>query len=149
MAKPVVFVVDDDRKALELMVKDLKDRYRDRYRIIGLTSAREALEKLQQLKRDNKPVALFLVNQHMREMTGAGFLKHATDLFPSAKRVFLTSYADAQGGISSLKKVGVDVVLMKPCQPRDENLYQILDDTLAEWASGKNTTTDGIVVRIV
>ena len=148
MAKPVVFVVDDDRKALELMVKDLEDRYRDRYRIIGLTSARKALEKLQQLKRDNKPVALFLVNQHMREMTGAGFLKHATDLFPSAKRVFLTSYADAQGGISSLKKVGVDVVLMKPCQPPDENLYPILDDLLAEWEIAQKTPTSRSLIII-
>ena len=92
MAKPVLLVVDDDQKALELIVQDLEQRYRDRYRIIGQTSASEALEKLQQLKRDNEPVALLLVDQQMLKMTGAEFLKQAADLFPAAKRVFLTSY---------------------------------------------------------
>ena len=69
----------------------------------------------------------------MLKMTGAEFLKQATDLFPAAKRVFLTSYNDAKGGICALKEVGVDLALMKPCQPPDENLYPILDDLLADW----------------
>jgi thioredoxin reductase (NADPH) len=76
----------------------------------------------------------------MSQMTGAEFLKQATELFPAAKRVFLTSLADAAAGISSLKDVGVDVVLMKPCQPPGENLYPVLDDLLAEWETGPRST---------
>jgi len=148
MAKPVLLVVDDDQKALELIVRDLEQRYRDRYRIIGQTSASEALEKLQQLKRDNEPVALLLVDQQMLKMTGAEFLKQAADLFPAAKRVFLTSYNDAKGGICALKEVGVDVTLMKPCQPPDENLYPILDDLLADWQMALSTPTPGSLIII-
>jgi len=95
MAKPVLLIVDSDQKALDLIVQDLEQRYRDRCRVIGQTSESEALEILQKLKRDSEPVALLLVDQQMAKMTAAEFLKQATDLFPAAKRVFLTSYKDA------------------------------------------------------
>ena len=143
MAKPVVLVLDDDQKMLELMVKDLEQRYRDRYRIIGEASARKALEKLQELKRNNEPVALLLVDRWMREMTGAEFLKQTNDLFPAVKRAFLTSYNDAKAGISILKEVGIDLVLIKPCQPPDDNLYPIVDDLLADWEMAQHTPALG------
>jgi len=148
MAKPVVLVLDDDQKTLELIVKDLEQRYRDRYRIIGEASAREALEKLQELKRNNEPVALLLVDRWMRETTGAEFLKQTNDLFPAAKRAFLTSYNDAKAGVSTLKEVGIDLVLIKPCQPPDENLYPIVDDLLADWEMAQHTPALGSLIII-
>ena len=140
MTKPVFLVVDNDKDALDLMVRDLERRYADSYRIIGQTSPHEALQTLQQLKRDDEPVALLIVEPQMSQMTGAEFLKYAAELFPAAKRVFLASPAGAAAGISSLKDVGVDVVLMKPCHPPSENLYPVLDDLLAEWETGRRST---------
>jgi hypothetical protein len=61
MAKPVFLVVDNDKDSLDLMVRDLERRYANGYRIIGQTSPHEALQTLQQLKRDDEPVALLLV----------------------------------------------------------------------------------------
>ena len=148
MAKPVLLIVDSDQKALDLIVQDLEQRYGDRRRVIGQTSESEALERLQKLKRDNEPVALLLVGQQMAKKTGAEFLKQATDLFPAAKRVFLTSYKDAKAGISALKEVGVDLVLMKPCQPPNENLYPFLDDLLADWETALSTSTPGNLIII-
>jgi thioredoxin reductase (NADPH) len=148
MTKPVFLVVDNDKESLGLLVRDLERRYSGRYRIIDNTSANEALNTLQQLKRDNNRVVLILVAQRMPQMTGADFLKQAAELFPDAKRVILSSQTDAAGGISFLKEVSVDVALMKPCQPPSENLYPILDDLLAEWEMGTQGTppTEHVVI---
>ena len=133
MPKPILFVVDDDEEELRLLERDLEREYGERYRVLGGTSGREALEKLRQLKNNSEPVALLLADWRMPQMNGIEFLDQAVTLFPDAKRVLLTTYTENEAAISAIKTVGIDHYLMKPCQPPEQNLYPALKDLLADW----------------
>ena len=62
--------VDDDPQVLGAIERDLRQHYKNDYRVLKAGSAREALDAARQLKQRGTPVALFLVDQRMPEMTG-------------------------------------------------------------------------------
>ena len=146
-AKPVILVVDDDPEVLSAVERDLRLRYREVYRILAAGSAQQALETARELKRRGAPVALFLVDQRMPDMTGTEFLREMRTLHPEAKRTLLTAYADSAAAIAAINEVGLDHYLMKPWDPPDERLYPVLDDLLADWSAHARVPFDG--VRIV
>jgi thioredoxin reductase (NADPH) len=92
-----------------------------------------ALDALKQLKLRGEPVALFLVDQRMPHLTGVQFLEEAIALFPEAKRVLLTAYADTDVAIQAINTIRLDHYLMKPWDPPEERLYPVLDDLLDDW----------------
>lgn len=75
MPKPVLFVVDDDEQELRLAQRDLDRKYGKRYRVLGARSGQEGIEELRQLKDNNGPVALLLVDRRMPQMDGVEFIK--------------------------------------------------------------------------
>jgi thioredoxin reductase (NADPH) len=91
MVKPVLLSLDDDPEVLQAVARDLRQHYGDRFRIVRADSGQTGLELLQQAKLKNEPVALFLVDQRMPQMSGVEFLAQAKTLFPTAKRVLLTA----------------------------------------------------------
>ena len=100
-------------------------------------SAPEALEAVRELKQRNAPVALFLVDARMPHMSGTEFLVEAGKLYPDARKVLLTAYADTDVAIAGINQVQLDHYLMKPWDPPEERLYPVLDDLLAEWRSAR------------
>src|ERR1700712_3732176 len=99
MPKPILLAIDDDTSVLEAVVQDLRRHYGQNYRILRAVSGDSALETCRQLKERNEAVALFLSDQRMPGMTGVEFLQQAMALFPDAKRVLLTAYADTEAAI--------------------------------------------------
>ena len=146
MAKPVILVVDDDHEVLNAVERDLRQRYRQDYRIIASQSSRQALDTARELHRRGAPVALFLVDQRMPDMTGTEFLGEMRTLHPGAKRTLLTAYADSEAAIAAINDVGLDHYLMKPWDPPDHRLYPVLDDLLADWSAHARTTFEGVRV---
>jgi thioredoxin reductase (NADPH) len=146
MAKPVLFTVDDDAEVLGAIERDLRQHYRNDYRILKAGSGREALEAARQLKERGTPVALFLVDERMPEMTGTQFLREVIPLYPDAKRVLLTAYADTEAAISGINDIGLDHYLLKPWHPPDQKLYPILDDLLSDWTAHVRLPYEGIRV---
>src|SRR5918996_6420817 len=100
--KPILFAVDDDPEVLRAVERDLRRKYGETFRVIRASSGPSALEALEGLKRRNDAVALFLVDQRMPQMTGVEFLEKAIPLFPGAKRVLLTAYADTDAAIRAI-----------------------------------------------
>src|SRR5262245_3440842 len=146
MAKPVLFTVDDDVEVLGAIERDLRQHYRNEYRILKAGSGREALDAARQLKERGTPVALFLVDERMPEMTGTQFLREVIPLYPEAKRVLLTAYADTEAAISGINDIGLDHYLLKPWHPPDQKLYPILDDLLSDWTAHVRLPYEGIRV---
>jgi thioredoxin reductase (NADPH) len=147
LAKPVILSVDDDREVLGAIERDLKQRYRQTYRILSAHAAAEATDAAMELKRRGTPIALFLVDQRMPDMTGTEFLREMRKLFPDAKRALLTAYADSSAAIAAINEVGLDHYLMKPWDPPEQHLYPVLDDLLADWSAHARPAFEG--VRIV
>src|SRR6476659_6974438 len=77
MPKPIILAVDDDPEVLNAVDRDLRAHFRADYRVIKVGSGRHALETTHQLKQRGNPVALFLVDERMPEMTGTQFLQEA------------------------------------------------------------------------
>jgi thioredoxin reductase (NADPH) len=146
MAKPVIFSIDDDPSVLNSVERDLRTRYGQDYRILSLNQGRAGLDYLQKLQQRNETVALFLVDHRMPEMNGVEFLEEAIRIYPQAKRVLLTAYADTQAAIDSINEVGLNYYLMKPWHPPEERLYPVLDELLEDWKIHIRLPYEGIRV---
>jgi thioredoxin reductase (NADPH) len=146
MPKPVLFTIDDDSSVLNSIERDLRTHYGQDYRIIPIDSGKAGLEYLAKLEQRNETVALFLVDQRMPEMSGTEFLSEALKIYPQAKRVLLTAYADTKAAIDSINEVGLDYYLMKPWHPPQERLYPVLDELLDDWKAHVRLPYDGIRV---
>ena len=146
MEKPVIVAVDDDPTVLSAVARDLRREYGPQYRVLRADSGSTALEMVRDLKLRNTPVGLFLVDQRMPLMSGVEFLKEAIGIFPEAKRVLLTAYADTEAAIRAINEVGLNHYLMKPWDPPEEHLYPVLTDLLDDWQASFAPPFEGIRV---
>jgi thioredoxin reductase (NADPH) len=144
--KPVIFSLDDEPEVLRAVELDLRKGFGQNYRIMRADNGQAALETLQKIKLRNDPVALFLVDQRMPEMTGVEFLEKAMEIFPDAKRVLLTAYADTEAAIRAINMVKIDYYLMKPWDPPEDKLYPVLGDLLDDWQAAFRPGFDGVRV---
>lgn len=146
MEKPVILAVDDEPSVLAAVTRDLRRHYGADYNVMRAASGAEALEALRELKLGTGVVALLLVDQRMPEMTGVELLVKAIELYPDAKRVLLTAYADTDAAIKAINEVRLDHYLMKPWHPPEEMLYPVLDDLLDDWRAGYQPVFEGVRV---
>jgi thioredoxin reductase (NADPH) len=146
MPNPVILIVDDEPAVLNAVERDLRRQYGRDYRIAKANSGAAALDFLKQLQARNDVAALLLSDQRMPQMSGVQFLEQARELYPDARKVLLTAYADTEAAIVSINKVQLDYYLMKPWDPPEDNLYPVLDDLLEDWRVGAKLPYEGIRV---
>ncbi|CDO09812.1 response regulator [Mycolicibacterium cosmeticum] len=131
--KPVILTVDDDPAVSRAVARDLRRHYGERYRIVRAESGLDALETLHELKLRGDTVAVFVADYRMPQMSGIEFLEAAMDLYPMARRVLLTAYADTTAAIDAINVVDLDHYLLKPWDPPEEKLYPVIDGLLEAW----------------
>jgi thioredoxin reductase (NADPH) len=147
MPNPVILTVDDDPAVSRAVARDIRRRYGDRYRVVRADSGQAALAALREIKLRGDQVAILLADYRMPQLTGIEFLEAAMDLFPAARRVLLTAYADTDAAIDAINVVDLDHYLLKPWHPPEEKLYPVLDTLLETWrASAEAPVTDLRVV---
>ncbi|HEY2163977.1 MAG TPA: FAD-dependent oxidoreductase [Gemmatimonadaceae bacterium] len=146
MPKPIILAVDDDPEVLNAVDRDLRAHFRSDYRVIKVGSGRQAVDTTLQLKQRGSPIALFLVDERMPEMSGTQFLAEAKKLYPDARKVLLTAYADTETAILAINRIGLDHYLLKPWEPPAERLYPVLDDLLTDWRAKVRPPQDGLRV---
>ena len=129
-AKPSILTVDDDPGVSRAVARDLRRRYGDTHRIVRAESGEQALDALRQMKLRGDAVAVLLADYRMPQMTGLQFLEAAMDLYPGARRVLLTAYADTDAAIEAINVVDLDYYLLKPWDPPEEKLYPVIDAQL-------------------
>ena len=76
---------------------------------------------------------MILADYRMPQMNGIEFLEQAMDIFPFARRVLLTAYADTDAAIQAINLVDVDHYLLKPWDPPEEKLYPVVTELLDVW----------------
>lgn len=146
MVKPAIIAVDDDPQVLQAVTRDLRQEYGDHYRIVRSNSGTGALETVQQLRLRNEPVALFLADQRMPQMSGVEFLERAKEIYADAKLALLTAYADTEAAIRAINSVNINYYLMKPWDPPAERLYPAIADLLDDWQANYRPTFEGVRV---
>jgi len=146
LARPILFLVDDDPDVLQSITRDLRREFGERFRVLSAGSGDEALGALRELKLRGEPVALFVVDQRMPRMTGVEFLERALEMYPGSKRVLLTAYAEIDAAIRAINVVGIDYYLTKPWDPPEEVLYPPLRDLLDDWLAAYRPPFEGVRV---
>jgi len=146
VAKPILLSVDDDPEVSRAVERDLRRKFGGDYRVMRAESGPAALDALEKLTLRGDQVALLLVDQRMPVMTGVEFLERALKIYPKAKRVLLTAYADTDAAIRAINSVRIDYYLIKPWDPPEQNLYPFLTDLLEDWKGANRPAFDGIRV---
>ena len=131
--RPVIVTVDDDPQVSRAVARDLRRRYGENNRIVRAESGQDALDALRQMKLRGEQVAVILADYRMPGMNGLEFLERAMDVYPFAKRVLLTAYADTNAAIDAINIVDLDYYLLKPWDPPEEKLYPPVDELLSAW----------------
>jgi thioredoxin reductase (NADPH) len=133
MKLPFIIIVDDDVHVLRAIQRDVRNNYRDDYRVVAAESAPEAIELIKDLKLKNETVALSISDQRMPEMEGIEFLQKTKEIYPEAKCVLLTAYSDIEAAIKAINDIKLDHYLMKPWNPPEEKLYPVINELLNDW----------------
>src|ERR1700691_3282539 len=131
--KPVMLTVDDDPAVSRAVARDLRRHYGEAHRIVRAESGPDALDTLKELKLRGEAVAMLIADYRMPQMSGIEFLEQAMDLYPTARRVLLTAYADTHAAIDAINVVDLDHYLLKPWDPPEEKLYPVIDALLDAW----------------
>src|SRR5580658_1284777 len=132
-SRAAILTVDDDPGVSRAVARDLRRQYGARYRIVRAESAADGLEALRQMKLRGDLVAVILADYRMPELNGIEFLEQAMDIYPGARRVLLTAYADTGAAIDAINVVDLDHYLLKPWDPPEEKLYPVVDTLLDAW----------------
>lgn len=129
MGRPVLFVLDHDRNALDVMVADLARRFGSDFDVRGESSEDAALLLLKELASDNEPVALLLV-----EADALDFLTRAHELHPRARRVLLVDrdYSSTSPVVQAVALGQADYHIVRPWAD-DEVLYGAMSEYLSSW----------------
>jgi thioredoxin reductase (NADPH) len=142
--RPTILAVDDDRSVLSAVEGDLRQRYSRDYRVIAVASGEAALDVLGRLKRRGEQAALIVADQRMPHISGTELLTRAVEIFPQARRVLLTAYADTDAAIDAINLADVDYYILKPWDPPDEKLYPVVDELLDVWQATAHRPVAGL-----
>ena len=73
MKLPYIIIVDDDTQVLRAIQRDIRNEYRDDYKIAATESAVEALEVIKELKLKNEEIrGLSLMSAELADVVDAG-----------------------------------------------------------------------------
>ncbi|MEV7013451.1 FAD-dependent oxidoreductase [Streptosporangium sp. NPDC051022] len=146
MDKPVIVTVDDDPGVSRAVARDLRRRYGQSYRVVRADSAPQGMDSVREMRLRGDDVAAILADYRMPQMNGVEFLEQAMDLYPYARRVLLTAYADTEAAIQAINVVDLDHYMLKPWDPPEEKFYPILDSLLDAWQRADRRESDELRV---
>ncbi|HYZ80437.1 MAG TPA: FAD-dependent oxidoreductase [Solirubrobacteraceae bacterium] len=144
--RATILAVDDEPTVLAAVARDLRRGFGEHYRILRAGSGAEALELLEEMRRRGESLALIVADQRMPGMEGTELLVKARQIYPEAKRVLLTAYADTQAAIAAINEVSLDYYLLKPWDPPEEQLFPAVEDLLSTWEAGAALESGGVRV---
>jgi thioredoxin reductase (NADPH) len=126
---PVLFVVDHDRRSLDVLLTDLSGRFGNDFAVLGESSPTDALAALDALATAQRQVALLLVDD-----ANSDFLARAHKLYPSAARVLLVDrdYSSTSPAVAAIALGRADYHIVRPWTD-DEMMYRAMSGYLASW----------------
>ena len=145
-ARPAILAVDDEPTVLAAVARDLRTGFGKDYRIMRAGSGADALELLSQLRKRGDAVAMLIADQRMPGMEGTEYLIRSREIYPDAKRLLLTAYADSEAAITAINEVRLDWYLRKPWDPPEEQLFPVVTDLLRDWVAGAEMVSGGVRV---
>lgn len=120
------------------MVDVLTQRYSTDYEILAPTTIEETMELLMDLKTGSRPVALAACEFFAGGEKATHLLAKFQKFMPSARRLVYIPAERFRGSVAvmreSLAEGRLDLYLMLPQGPRDEEFHTAISETLSDWA---------------
>jgi thioredoxin reductase (NADPH) len=146
VSAPVLFAVDEDERFLRDIECELVDRYAQSYRVVCVSSARDAMAELEALADADEDVALVLAAHRLGEMPGSELLGKARDLHPHAQRGLLIEWGSWGDGktaeeiFQAMARRQIEYYVIRPSQSPDELFHQSVSTFLLEWAHARRVS---------
>jgi thioredoxin reductase (NADPH) len=143
MSVPVLFAVDEDERSLRAVERELVDRYSRSYRVICVSSEKEAMVELRALADAGEEVALVLAAHQLGQALGGELLGKVRDLHAHAQRGLLIewgSWGDGQTAgeiFEAMARRQIEYYVIRPSQSPDELFHQSVSTFLLEWANAR------------
>jgi DNA-binding NtrC family response regulator len=128
--KPHVLILDDEAAIGRSLSRTLRQAGFD---VTAQDDVDEALRLLKTVK-----FSVVVSDQRMPKMDGVTFLEHCASEQPSAVRILLTGYADAQVAAEAVNRAGVFRLLWKPWA--DSEIVEAIRQ--AAWLSGLDSVDE-------
>jgi thioredoxin reductase (NADPH) len=147
---PIIVVSSRHPPTREIVWNELRNRYGRDYEVADFRSPEEALTGLGGFTEAGRSVALIVSGFNDDDPDGISFLEEARMIDPAAKRAAIVNWGDfARAGdtFDALASGKIDIYLVRPEQPRDEDFHSGITDALGEWALGQGQGFEA--VRII
>jgi thioredoxin reductase (NADPH) len=133
--RPILLAVGDEAETLRALTRDLRRRYRNRFRILRAPDGERAMATLRALAGAGQPVALVIADQGLATTSGLDLLARIRDLLQGTRTVLLTPYSKTEAAIRAIDAGAVDDYVVKPWDPPEDRLCPVLDDLLDDWTA--------------
>jgi thioredoxin reductase (NADPH) len=139
---PVLFVVDGDLRAREVLESALVRRFGADYRVVTAGTAADGLRALERLAQDGDDAAIVAADVHLPEMDAVEFLQRAYALHPRSSRVLLVPMDRYHTRVpfSELPTIQratalgrIDLFILKGWVTPEEWLYPQVQQALTAW----------------
>ena len=139
---PVIVVLGAEYR--QAMVDVLTQRYSADYEIVAPSTMEEAIEVLTDLKTGRRPVALAACEYFAGGEKATHLLAKFQKFMPSARRLVYVPSERFRGAVEvmreSLAEGRLDLYLLLPQGPRDEEFHTAISETLSDWAQTVSTS---------
>jgi thioredoxin reductase (NADPH) len=140
MSAPLLVAVDDNPGLLRDVERELRNRYEPDYRVCCLSSAEDALARLEALAAAGEQVALVLAGEVLSGAPGTALLAEVRRICPQAQRLLLIGWGHLgdertrDAIFEAISRGRMDHYLVRPAPPPDEAFHQAISGFLLRWA---------------
>ena len=127
-----ILVVDDEARGADLLRRELADRG---HLAEAVTSARAALERLQQAAHDKQSFDLVVTDLRMPPPDGLALLAEIRKVWPATEVILMTAHGDETTAVSAMRAGAYDYLKKDPRVDPDE--IQLRIERLLDAKSGR------------
>jgi diguanylate cyclase (GGDEF)-like protein len=120
--KEHIICVDDEEGILTALRQQLGARFGDECQIEVAQSGQDALELVEELRRDGEPLAVMIADQIMPGMKGVELLEEVHKRSPGTTKILLTGQAGLDAVVAAINRAGLNRYIPKPWDEPDLRL---------------------------
>jgi diguanylate cyclase (GGDEF)-like protein len=120
--KEHIICVDDEEGILTALRQQLGARFGDECQIEVAQSGQDALELVEELKREGEPLAVMIADQIMPGMKGVELLEEVHKRSPGTTKILLTGQAGLDAVVAAINRAGLNRYIPKPWDEPDLRL---------------------------
>ncbi len=120
--KEHIICVDDEEGILTALRQQLGTRFGEECEISVAQSAHDALELVEELRRENEPLAVIIADQIMPGMKGVELLEEVHKRSPGTTKILLTGQAGLDAVVAAINRAGLNRYIPKPWDEPDLRL---------------------------